>query len=130
MSERVTGELHRLYRDYYAGRLALADYRHQRGLLLDSLLGVMPEADEMQTMPREQLPELKLEQSSSEPVREPKSKGFRWPYVVAACIPLLAVIVFVVTKELDEPMQTEIEPKPPHGRFATAFWALTSRTLP
>ena len=114
MSERVTGALHRLYRDYYAGRLALADYRHQRGLLLDSLLGNADDTDELQTMPRQQLPELKLEQSSSEPVREPKSKskGFRWPYVVAACIPLLAVVVFLATKQLDEPMKTEIEPEP------------------
>lgn len=109
MSERITGELHRLYRDYYAGRLALADYRHQRGLLLDSLLGDTSETDEMQTMPREKIVELQPEPESSEPVSEPKRKGFRWPYVVAACIPLLAVVVFLVTKQLEEPLQTEVE---------------------
>lgn len=130
MSERVTGELHRLYRDYYAGRLALADYRHQRGLLLDSLLGGAPEADEMQTMPRQQLPELNLEQSTSEPVRAPKPRGFRWPYVVAACIPLLAVIVFLVTKELGEPLQTEIEPDPAAGSAAAVIEEPVERAEP
>ncbi|MCJ7558632.1 MAG: formylglycine-generating enzyme family protein [Gammaproteobacteria bacterium] len=37
MTDQVATELGRLYRDYFAGRLQFDDYRHRRGLLLDSL---------------------------------------------------------------------------------------------
>jgi len=37
MSDQIATELGRLYRDYFAGRLQFDDYRHRRGLLLDSL---------------------------------------------------------------------------------------------
>ena len=107
MSERIAGELHRLYRDYYANRLALADYRYQRGLLLDSLSDNGLDADELHTMPREEVAELRPVQKSSAPAREPKSKGFRWPYVVAVCIPLFALVVFFVTRQLDQPLPSE-----------------------
>jgi hypothetical protein len=107
MSDRIAGELHRLYRDYYASRLALADYRYQRGMLLDSLLDHGPDADEQHTMPREEAAELRPVQKSSAPVREPQSKGFRWPYVVAVCVPLLALVVFFVTRQLEQPLPSE-----------------------
>ena len=36
-------------------------------------------------------------------MRESKASDFRWPYVFAVCIPLLALVVFLVTRELDAP---------------------------
>ena len=111
MSERIAGELHRLYRDYYAARLALVDYRHQRGLLLDSLSDAGgdagAEADELHTMPRDEVAEFRPVQTSNAPVRKPTSKGFRWPTVVAVCVPLLALVVFFVTRQLDQSLPHE-----------------------
>ena len=56
MSEHIARELHRLYRDYYADRLALADYRHRRALLLNSLSESDLESDAMETMPGRRSP--------------------------------------------------------------------------
>lgn len=104
MSDYIAGELHRLYRDYYADRLALADYRYQRGLLLDSLSAGGLDADDMATKPRASLPELQPIKEDVTPVKETPPKSFRWMYVGAACIPLLALVVYFVTRQIDEPL--------------------------
>ena len=80
MSEHIARELHRLYRDYYANRLALSDYRHQRGLLLNSLLPVDADAEAMQTLPREKIDKSQLTPPPPPPKPEAKtSAGMRWP---------------------------------------------------
>lgn len=106
MSEHIASELHRLYRDYYSGRLALVDYRYQRGMLLDSLAGDGLGQDGMATMPREKIAELDIVAPQvEEPVAKPR--GFRWQYVVAACIPLLAAVVYFATQQMGEPVPFE-----------------------
>ena len=53
MTDQVATELGRLYRDYYAGRLQFDDYRHRRGLLLDSLSTTHIDVlDDLMTQPR------------------------------------------------------------------------------
>ena len=44
---------------------------------------------------------MQLTPEQAPPVPESKPWGFRWPYVVAVCIPLLALVVFFVTRQLD-----------------------------
>jgi hypothetical protein len=107
MSDYIAGELHRLYRDYYADRLALADYRYQRGLLLDSLSAGGLDADDMATLPRDSLAELQPTIVDATQVKEARPKSFRWLYVGAACIPLLALVVYFVTRQIDEPQLLE-----------------------
>ena len=53
MTDQVATELGRLYQDYYAGRLQFDDYRHRRGLLLDSLSTTHVDVlDDLVTQPR------------------------------------------------------------------------------
>ena len=106
MSDYIAGQLHRLYRDYYSDRLALVDYRYQRGLLLDSLAVDELGQDGMETMPRQKIAELEI---VAPPVEKPvaKARGFRWQYVVAACIPLLAAVVYFATQQMGEPVPFE-----------------------
>ncbi len=106
MSEYIAGQLHRLYRDYYSDRLALVDYRYQRGLLLDSLAVNELGQDGMETLPRKKIAELDIvvppvEKSVAKP------RGFRWQYVVAACIPLLAAVVYFAMQQMGEPVLFE-----------------------
>jgi hypothetical protein len=109
MSDTLARELQRLYRAWYANSMSLADYRHQRGLLLDSLLPRDAAADDMITRPRAEQPVLEPTAPPAEPVRPARQRGFRWPYVVAACVVLLAVVVYGVVGTLDapEPLETE-----------------------
>jgi len=112
MSDYIAGQLHRLYRDYYANRLALVDYRYQRGLLLDSLSVDELGSDGLDTMPRQEVAELDIKPPVEDPAPK-KPKGFRWPYVVAACVPLLAVVVYFGMQNLGEPVPFEPVAKSP-----------------
>ena len=107
MSDYIAGQLHRLYREYYSGSLTLVDYRYQRGLLLDSLSPVALDPDGMVTMPREKIAELDLSPPLQKPAPEKPPKGFRWPYVVAACVPLLALVVYFATQQMGDPVPLE-----------------------
>lgn len=106
MSDYIAGQLHRLYRDYYANRLALVDYRYQRGLLLDSLTVDDLGSDGMETKPRQEAAELDIKPFAEEPAPK-KPRGFHWPYVVAACVPLLAVVVYFAMHQLGDPVPFE-----------------------
>jgi len=77
MSDYIAGELHRLCRDFYANRLAMEEYRYQRGLLLDSLLAGDLEADGMENMPREKVADLQLATDNGERLPDAKSKQDR-----------------------------------------------------
>jgi len=100
MSEELAIQLHRLYCDYYAQRLSFGDYRHRRGLLLDSLQEAYERPDENDiTKPREVL--AKAEAITAPPARQ-RSSAFRWYYVLLACLVLIVVVVFSVTRQLDE----------------------------
>jgi hypothetical protein len=107
MNDYIAGQLHRLYREYYSGRLALVDYRYQRGLLLDSLSPDALDSDGMATMSREKIAELDLSPPLEKPAPEKPPKGFRWPYVIAACVPLLALVVYFGTQQMGDPVPFE-----------------------
>ncbi len=97
----VTQELGRLYREYYANRLSHADYRYQRGLLLDSLMVTEPEPDELITVSRDQ----EATDVAPDPPPEPEKprRGVRWPAVAAICVVLLGGTIYVVMTQLDVP---------------------------
>ncbi|MDJ0908258.1 MAG: formylglycine-generating enzyme family protein [Woeseiaceae bacterium] len=99
----VTNELARLYREYYANRLSLADYRYQRGMLLDSLVAEeFPpdvESEEDITISRGE-PETAAPEPAPEPPKE--SRGTRWPMVAAVIVVLFGGTVYVVTTQLDQ----------------------------
>lgn len=102
MSDEIAAQLHRLYRDYYAMRLGFDDYRHRRGLLLDSLQEDHQGADtDGITKPREVLAQTEDDDRKAEPARR-RSPAFRWYYVLLACVVLIVAVVFGVTRQLGE----------------------------
>ena len=110
MSAALGRELQRLYRAWYANLMSTTDYRYQRGLLLDSLLPQDEAVDALVTQPRAERPVLEPVLPPAEPAQPPKQRGFRWPYVAAACAVLLAGVVYVVVGMLDAPEPLELEP--------------------
>ncbi len=100
----ITQELARLYREHYANRLSLADYRYQRGLLLDSLLpaastpDVEDEEDVTISRGEREAPEVEPEAEPPTP-----SRGVRWPAVAGVLVVLFAGTVYVVTTQLESP---------------------------
>jgi len=101
MSDRLAQELQRLYRAWYANSMSLADYRYQRGVLLDSLAIQDVDADDLITRPR-------VEQPVPPPPVKPRR--FRWAHVAAACVVLLAVVIYVVVGSIETPGPLETEP--------------------
>ena len=101
----IAQELARLYREYYANRLSLADYRYQRGLLLDSLVAAEfpPEIEEEDiTISRGELdPVETAPQPESSPPKA--SRGMRWPMVAGVFVVLFGGTVYVVTTQLEQP---------------------------
>lgn len=104
MSDDLAIQLQRLYRDYYAGRLEFHDYRYRRGLLVDSLApGILPEPADV-TLPRENRSAQTTsgEGRSTAPARAASGWRFRWYYVLAACVIIVAAVAYFVTGKLEE----------------------------
>ena len=102
MSKELAIQLHRLYSDYSAARLGFDDYRHRRGLLLDSLQAAYERPDEDDvTKPRDVLVRSEPVTATAMPAKE-RNAVFRWYFVVPACLVLIVVVVFAVTRQLDE----------------------------
>jgi formylglycine-generating enzyme required for sulfatase activity len=110
MSKELAIQLHRLYSDYYAARLGFDDYRHRRGLLLDSLQAAYERPDEDDvTKPREVLARSEPVTATAIPAKQ-RSTVFRWYYVVPACLVLVVAVVFAVTRQLDEEALKPVTP--------------------
>jgi len=103
MNEHLPNEIRRLYRDYYAGRLTFADYRYRRGLLLDSL--TIDIEDEMVTQTRpagQDAPVVPVMPEPQPPAQKPPRRIFTGANVLVACIAVIALVVFFVTRSIDE----------------------------
>jgi hypothetical protein len=102
MSEDLAIQLHRLYRDYYARRLDFQDYRYRRGILLDSLaVAVEPEIADA-TLPRAATAEVATKPAPERPAQAKPGHKFRWYYVLAGCLVIVAGVVFFLGRELEE----------------------------
>ncbi len=125
MSDHIATELGRLYRDYFAGRLQFDDYRHRRGLLLDSLSTTQEDVlEDLVTQPNtvksaDILAQIdqSSQQASQPPARQAPAKADKSAFSgrllgLAAAVVVFAVVVFVSLRLIQPADESQVQVNP------------------